>query len=122
MDHAKRMVLVDEKMLEFQPMLQHFQAKIAQQPTEQHVKSVTSKDMAATLEDPSIPEDVKTKKYNVELNRYLRTKQKLVDEPHIDLRPTVNELLDIKKKEEKPSTRKSARAKKKPKRFGWEKW
>jgi hypothetical protein len=27
MEHAKRMVLVDEKMLEYQPMLQHFQTK-----------------------------------------------------------------------------------------------
>lgn len=122
MEHAKRMILVDEKMFEFQPMLQHFQAKKDRQPTEQYVKSMTSRDMVSTLEDPSIPEDVKTKKFNVQLNRYLRTKRKLSDEPHIDLGPTVDELLDIKKKDEKPDPRRSSRTKKKPKRFGWEKW
>jgi len=114
---AKRMILVDEKMLEFQPMLQHFQAKRDQQPTEQHVKSTTSADMVTTLEDSTIPEDVKAKKYNVQLNRYLHTKRKLVDEPPlIDFRPTVNELLDIK--DEKP--RRSTRTKKK--RLAWDKW
>ena len=113
MEHAKRMILVDEKMLEFQPMLQHFQAKRDQQPTEQYVKSATSKDMAATLQDASIPEDVKTKKYNVQLSRYLHTKRTLAEEPA----PTLDELLDIK--EEK---RKSTRTKKKPKKFTWEKW
>jgi hypothetical protein len=117
---AKRMILVDEKMLEFQPMLRHFQAKQDQQPTEQSVKSTTSKDMAATLEDPTIPEDVKTKKYNVQLGRYLHTKRKLSDEPPlIDFKPTVDQLLDIK---EKPKTRQSTRTKKKPKRLYWEKW
>lgn len=118
MEHAKRMILVDEKMLEFQPMLQHFQAKREQQPTDQQVKSSTSADMATTLEDSSIPEDVKTKKYNVQLNRYLHTKRKLADEPLIDFRPTVDELLDIKEKDEKP--RRSTRTKKK--RSDWEKW
>jgi translation elongation factor EF-Ts len=111
---AKRMILVDEKMFDYQPMLQHFQAK--QIPTEQSVKSTISKDMAATLEDPSIPEDVKTKKYNKQLGRYLHTKRKLAEV--IDLRPTVDQLLDIKVKDEKPKTRKSTRAKKP----NWEKW
>jgi hypothetical protein len=119
MEHAKRMVLVDEKMFEFQPMLQHFKTKQDQQPTEQYVKSATSNDMSTTLEDASIPEDVKAKQYITQLNRYLHTKRKLTnDEPLIDLKPTVDELLDIK--DEKPT--RSSRAKKKPKRFGWEKW
>ena len=119
---AKSMILVDEKMLEFQPMLQHFQAKQAQQPTEQYVKSTTSKDMATTLEDPSIPEDVKAKQYNIQLSRYLHTKRKLADEPLIDLSPTVDELLDIKEKAEDVKPRRSTRAKKTPKRLHWEKW
>lgn len=117
---AKRMILVDEKMLEFQPMLRHFQAKQDQQPTEQSVKSTLSKDMTDTLGDPTIPEDVKTKKYNVKLSRYLHTKRKLAEEP--PLIDTVDQLLDIKEKDEKPKTRQSTRTKKKPKRLTWEKW
>jgi len=87
-------------------MLRHFQAKQDQQPTEQSVKSTISKDMVDTLEDPTIPEDVKAKQYHVQLNRYLHTKRKLADEepPLIDLKPTVDQLLDIK-----PKIRKSTR-------------
>ena len=118
MEHAKRMILVDEKMLEFQPMLRHFQAKQDQQPTEQSVKSTVSKDMVDTLEDPTVPEDVKAKRYIAQLGRYLHTKRKLTEEPPlIDLRPTVDQLLDIK--DEKPKIRRSTRKKKKP---NWESW
>lgn len=99
------MVLVDEKMLDYQPMLQHFQIKRDQQPTEQSVKSTISKDMKSTLDDSLIPEDVKAKQYNIQLSRYLHTKRKLVDEPLVDLMPTVDELLDIKAKDETPKTR-----------------
>jgi hypothetical protein len=116
---AKRMILVDEKMLEFQPMLRHFQSKQDQQPAEQSVKSTISKDMVDTLEDTAIPEDVKAKQYRIQLNRYLHTKRKLAEEPPlIDFKPTVDQLLDIK--DVKPKIRKSTRIKKK--RFNWESW
>ena len=76
---AKRMVLVDEKWLDFQPMLQHFQTKQETRPTEQTVKSSINEDIRSTLDDPSIPEDVKAKHYSKQLNRYLNTKRKVPD-------------------------------------------
>jgi hypothetical protein len=140
MEHAKRMVLVDEKMLEYQPMLQHFQTKQDlswKRPTEQSVKSSLSNAMKTVLADPAEPEDVKTKRHRQHLTRFLQTKRKLVEEPPvgdikaddlIDFGPTVDELLDIKtdtKKKKKKKSRKSKRTKKKPERYAdikWDRW
>jgi hypothetical protein len=136
MEHAKRMVLVDEKMLEYQPMLQHFQTKQDlswKRPTEQSVKSSLSKAMKTVLADPTKPEDVKAKRHRQHLTRFLQTKLKLTEEPPvgdikvddlIDFGPTVDELLDIKADTKKKS-RKSKRAKKKPERYAdieWDRW
>jgi hypothetical protein len=137
MEHAKRMVLVDEKMLEYQPMLQHFQTKQDlswKRPTEQSVKSSPSKAMKTVLADPTEPEDVKAKRHRQQhLTRFLQTKRKLVEEPPvgdikaddlIDFGPTVDELLDIKTDTKKKS-RKSKRAKRKPERYAdieWDRW
>jgi hypothetical protein len=130
MEHAKRMVLVDEKMLEHQPMLQHFQTKQDlswERPTEQSVKSSLRSD------DPTEPEDVKAKRHRQHLTRFLQTKRKLAEEPPagdikaddlIDFGPTVDELLDIKTDTKKKS-RKSKRAKKKPECYAdieWDRW
>lgn len=128
------MVLVDEKMLEYKPMLQHYRDKQDlswKRPTEQSVKSSLSKGMKSTLNDPIIPDDVKAKQHRQNLTRFLQTKRKLIEEPQpviaeeplIDLRPTVDELLDSKKKKKKK--RKSERVKKKPQRYAdidWETW
>jgi hypothetical protein len=146
MENAKRMVLIDEKLLDYKPMLQHFQSKQDlswKRPTEQLVKSTISKQLKSTLDDPAIPEDVKAKRYTHNLSRFLHTKRKLVEEEHlVDLMPTVDELLDIKapappeesqKKKKKRKRRKktpeqtrvSERLKKKPQRFAdteWLKW
>jgi hypothetical protein len=140
MEHAKRMVLVDEKMLEYQPMLQHFQTKQDlswKRPTEQSVKSSLSKAMKTVLADPTEPEDVKAKRHRQHLTRFLQTKRKLVEEPPvgdikaddlIDFGPTVDELLDIKtdtKKKKKKKSQKNRRAKKKPERYAdieWDRW
>jgi hypothetical protein len=139
MEHAKRMVLVDEKMIEYQPMLQHFQTKQDlswKRPTEQSVKSSLSNAMKTVLADPAEPEDVKAKRHRQHLTRFLQTKRKLVEEPPvgdikaddlIDFGPTVDELLDIKTdtKKKKKKGRKSKRAKKKPERYAdieWDRW
>jgi hypothetical protein len=140
MEHAKRMVLVDEKMLEYQPMLQHFQTKQDlswKRPTEQSVKSSLSNAMKTVLADPAEPEDVKAKRHRQHLTRFLQTKRKLVEEPPvgiikaddlIDFGLTVDELLDIKtdtKKKKKKKSRKSKRAKKNPERYAdieWDRW
>lgn len=114
------MVLVDEKLLDYQPMLQHFQTKQETRPTEQVVKSSINEDIRSTLDDPSIPEDVRVKQYSKQLNRYLNTKRQLG--------PTIDQLLDLKvdeldaKPDIKPEPRKSSRKRKHPKRFDWEEW
>jgi hypothetical protein len=138
MEHAKRMVLVDERMLEYQPMLQHFQTKQDlswKRPTEQSVKSSLSKAMKTVLADPTDHEDVKAKRHRQHLTRFLQTKRKLAEEPSVgdikaddvfDFGPTVDELLDIKTDtKKKKKSRKSKRAKKKPERYAdieWDRW
>ena len=134
---AKRMVLVDEKLLEYKPMLQHYRDKQDlswKRPTEQTVKSSLSKGMKSTLSDSTIPDDIKAKQHRQNLSRFLQTKRKLIEEPQaivateeeplIDLQPTVDELLGgVKKKKKKK--RKSERVKKKPERYAdidWEAW
>jgi hypothetical protein len=135
----ERIVLVDEKMLEYQPMLQHFQTKQDlswKRLTEQSVKSSLSEAMKSVLADPTEPEDVKAKRHRQNLSRFLQTKRKLAEEPPvgdvkadvkadlIDFGPTVDELLDIKTDTKKKS-RKSKRAKKKPERYAdieWDRW
>jgi hypothetical protein len=141
MQKAKRMVLVDERLLDSNPMIQHFQNKQDQswkQPTEDSVKTSISKKLKATLDNPDVPDDVKAKRYSHDLNRFLQTKSKvpaLTIEDLLDLKeePTIDELLDLKEpvqKEEKPSHKKpkkraSSRIKKKPQRYAdidWERW
>ena len=144
MQKAKRMVLVDERLLDSNPMMQHFQNKQDQswkQPTEDSVKTSISKKLKATLDNPDVPDDVKAKRYSHDLNRFLQTKSKvpaLTIEDLLDLKeePTVDDLLDLKEpyKEETPSPKKShkkskkrtsSRIKKKPKRYAdidWERW
>jgi transposase InsO family protein len=145
MQKAKRMVLVDERLLGSNPMMQHFQNKQDQswkQPTEDSVKTSISKKLKATLDNPDVPDDVKAKRYSHDLNRFLQTKSKvpaLTIEDLLDLKeePTVDELLDLKEpvqKEETPSHKKShkkskkrasSRIKKNPQRYAdidWERW
>jgi hypothetical protein len=140
MQKAKRMVLVDERFLDSNPMLQHFQNKQDQswkQPTEDSVKTSISKKLKPTLDNPDVPDDVKAKRYSHDLNRFLQTKSKvpaLTIEDLLDLKEehTIDELLDLKEphKQETPSHKKpkkrvSSRIKKKPQRYAdidWERW
>lgn len=139
MDNAKRMVLVDEKLLEYKPMLQHFQTKEDlswKRPTELTVKSSISKQMKSTLDDPEIPEDVKAKRYGQHLNRFLRAKRKMTEEPTVDevldIKPEKKRIVvdEVKRKKTKKvidtkAKRTSKRVSRKPKRFAeidWENW
>ena len=86
--------------------------------------------MNSVLNDPTVPEDVKVKRYRQDLGRFLRAKRKL------PLAPKVDDLLDIKHAEPAKRTikkkvidtkakRNSKRVTKKPKRyadFEWETW
>ena len=110
------MVLVDEKLLDFSPVLQHFKNKQDHQwtqPVEQTVKTSISNRLQTTLDNPTIPDDVKAKQYSHDLNRFLHTKRELQAEEipttttedlikfepvkREDL-PTVDELLDLSEK------------------------
>jgi hypothetical protein len=85
MEHAKRMVLVDEKLAD------HFFRKQDQnlkRPTEQLAKHNLSKEMRLGLNDESTPEDIRAKQYQQTLSRFLNMKRKLPDEPLIDLNTT----------------------------------
>ena len=126
MQNAKRMVLIDEKLLDYSPILQHYRTKQELQPTELTVKSALSKQMESTIDDPTIPDDVKAKHYGQNLQRFLQTKRKL-DEPDLDT--TANEQLEapVKKIGKKTPYKKRAsrRIKKKHKRYAdieWEPW
>ena len=133
------MVLVDERLLDH---LQNKQDKSWMQPTEETVKTSISKKLKTTLDDSSVPDDVKAKRYSHNLNRFLQTKSNLTYEP------TLEELLEGKgfpppppppPSPAKPAPRKktirktiklekeriSLRKKKKPQRYAdidWEKW
>jgi hypothetical protein len=106
MQKVKRMVLVDERLLDSNPMMQHFQNKQDQswkQPTEDSVKTSISKKLKATLDNPDVPDDVKAKRYSHDLNRFLQTKSKvpaLTIEDLLDLKE-VDELLDLKEPHKK---------------------
>lgn len=138
---AKRMVLVDEKLLDYQPKFQTKQLDLSwKRPTEQSVKSSISQQMKSTLDDPAIPEDVKAKHYAQSLSRFLHTKRQLVDETPAQpteapplkrkTKPHVSARLKRKRKpkrrespepEEKP-TRMSLRLQRHPKPFKWDQW
>ena len=114
---AKRMVLVDEKLLDYQPMLQQFKTKQNmswKRPTEESVKSSISHQMKATLDDPTIPEDVKAKHYTQKLSRFLNTKRKLVAEPTESLK-VLEEPPKIKRKPHVSVRRKRKTTKRMPK-------
>ncbi len=112
------MVLVDEKLLDFSPVLQQFQNKQNlqwNQPVEQSVKTSISNSLKTTLNDPIVPDDVKAKQYSHNLNRFLQTKRELKTddipptsttddllrfEPvKIEEGPTVDNLLDLSLKQ-----------------------
>lgn len=135
---AKRMVLVDEKLLDYQPTKQDLWWK---RPTEQSVKSSISQQMKSTLDDPTLPEDVKAKHYTQSLSRFLHTKRKLIDEAPavvteasevtpLKKKPHVSARLKRRRKskrrespepEVKP-TRVSLRLQRHPKPFKWDEW
>ena len=127
MQHAKRMVLVDEKFLE------HFWRKEDsswKRPTEQKAKSQLNRELKSDLDDPTIPNDVKAKQHQQHLNRFLHTTRQLpvaeASQDLIDLK-TVDDLLGLepaKKKAKKAKKKVLAvrRSKRKPKKVVWEEW
>jgi hypothetical protein len=67
MEAAKRMVLIDERILE---SLYSEQDSNWRKPTDQVAKSKLNRQMKTDLDDGDIPEDVKVKKYNQDLIKW----------------------------------------------------
>ena len=93
MEHCKRMVLVDERML---PSVENnnnnnITTKDVLQwkrPSEQSAKTLLTKQMSTTIQENDIPDDVKCKLYQQALVRFLNMNKKLPTEtetPLIDL-------------------------------------
>ena len=77
MEATKRMVLVDERFLDH---LYRKQDSNWRKPTDQVSKSKLNRQMKGDLDDYSDPDDLKVKKYNQDLVKFLNTKRKIVEE------------------------------------------
>ena len=128
------MVLVDERFLEH---LYSKQESNWRRPADQVAKSKLTRQMKTDLDKSDIPEDLKVKKYNQDLTRFLQTKRKIpVSEENI-IAPAEEK---VTQRKEKPTVgRKSIkrsinhlttslksprirRLRKAPKRLAWEEW
>lgn len=134
MQAAKRMVLIDERLLE---SLQKRQDSSWKKPTDQVAKSKLNRIMKTDLEENEIPDDIKVKKYNQDLTRFLNTKRKLAEEsaPPGDVATAVDSSVGnaVKKPSKKRAskkelsvssvkTRRVKRLIKTPKKFSWDHW
>jgi hypothetical protein len=117
MEHAKRMVLVDEKMLDSMLLKQD---KSWERPTDHTVKQALSKQMRQELQDSTMPDDLKAKHYQQSFSRFLNTKRTLPDE--YSLPEMIEEKKKTKKKTASFPMRHSKRTVKPPKKFSWEEW
>jgi hypothetical protein len=100
---AKFMELVDKKMLEYKPMVKHFQSKqdlTWKRPTKESITSSFIELIKSTIDDPVVSAYIKARRYRQHLDRFLHTKRKLDEEP------TIDELFDIKPYEAKGKKKK----------------
>lgn len=130
MQHAKRMVLVDEKFLE---NIWRKESSSWKRPTDQKAKSLLNHELKSDLDDSSsIPDDLKAKNHQYHLNRFLHTTRQLpilqqslepdvekVDVPKADVKKLAVKKADVKLKAE-PTRRR--RSKRKSKKVQWEEW
>ncbi len=142
MEAAKRMVLIDERILE---SLYSKQESNWRKPTDQMAKSNLNKQMKTDLVDSDdVPEDVKVKKYNQDLTRFLHTKRKIPTETTLqkdvpvttsEAQPVAAPARDLDKVAKRKSVKRSRiklstpllstrvrRIKRAPKKFAWEEW
>ena len=138
MQAAKQMVLIDERLIE---SLQKCQDSSWKKPTDQVAKSKLNRSMKTDLEEKDIPEDIKLKKYNQDLTRFLHTKRKLPEEstPRVVVDANDVAVVDsaigksVKKSSKKRAskkelslssvkTRRVKRLIKTPKKFSWDHW
>ena len=133
MQHAKRMVLVDERFLE---NIWRKENSSWKRPTDQKAKASLHHPLQSDLDDPSLPDDIKAKSHQQHLNRFLHTARQLpvVQQDLISLEPKIDDLLklnlpevkpvDVKKVEKKTTEtlRRSKRGRRKAQKLDWEEW
>lgn len=104
MQHAKKMILIDER--EYERLIRPLTIRNElswKRPLDVRVKNNESKSMKSVLSDESLPDDIKAKNYNQNLTRFLNTKSKLPESNNINLinldaeqqQPSINDLLNI---------------------------
>jgi hypothetical protein len=130
MQHAKRMVLVDERFLE---NIWHKENSSWKRPSDHKAKASLHRSLQTDLDNTSVPDDIKAKSHQQHLNRFLHTTRQLpvVQQDLISLEPKVNDLLklDVELPEIKPldtkknvEVRRSKRGRRKSQKLDWEKW
>ena len=107
MEHAKKMVLIDERQLDRMSW---------KRPPDQTAKRNLNREMHQELDNPLTPDDLKVKHYHQLLTRFLNTKRNLPD--------TVPPPPPQKKTKKRRSTSFTPRrrSKRQPKKVQWEEW
>jgi hypothetical protein len=120
MEHARKLALVDPRMLPQQQQERHVEYKELQKPADKQAKTSLSLAMRCILEDESKTDDVKCRLYQQALNRYLHVGTEIPDavEP---TQPTINPIRQPVIQTLTPSTtpRRSGRKSKRTKVRQW---
>jgi hypothetical protein len=123
MQNAKRMVLIDEKLLD---NLWRKQDTTWKKPIDYKAKTLLNSQLKTDLDDTSLPEDERVKQYQRNLNRFLHTTRKHVESEPIPIMLPIPKVprKRIKKRVASPVVQ-SPRIKrevKKTKQFPWSEW
>jgi hypothetical protein len=119
------MILVDERLLD---NLWRKQDTNWKRPVDYKAKTILNSQLKTSLEDDSVPADIKVKQYQNNLNRFLHTSRKQTEAPTIEPPPLpqktqkTQKLKEIIVKPKKKIVVKSPRVKrlgKKPLKFTW---
>jgi len=121
MQNTKRMVLIDERLLD---TLWRKQDTNWKKPVDYKAKSLLNSQLKTDLDDSNIPDDIRVKNYQRNLNRFLHTSRKQPEPPVAvavpEPKPQYNRKRSIKYVPE--ATPRIKRVVTKPKKFDWERW
>ncbi len=85
MQHAKKLILIEPHLLE------HREYKEMQKPADKKTKSKLSLEMQKILEDDEMSDDLKAKKYQQILTKYLHLSNVVPLSTHVDINPLTPE-------------------------------
>ena len=74
MEHAKKLVLIEENVLDSMLRRKDLSWK---RPTDETIKGHLSREMRTELDDASVPKDLKAKRHRQLLSRFLNTKREV---------------------------------------------